>query len=78
MRIAQQFAATDIEVSERAYDDRSVLAADFGPAADATVDVVGDTIIVVADDEQYEFDVGDGADVDVSIHNGVMTVEVPA
>lgn len=76
MRIDQQFAAADIEVSQREYDDRVVLAADFGPAADATVDVVGETVIVVAEDEQYEFEVGDEVDAEASLHNGVMTVEV--
>jgi hypothetical protein len=78
MRIDQQFAAADIEVSRREYEDRVVLAADFGPAADATVDVVGDTVIVVTDDEQYEFEIGDDTDAGVSMHNGIMTVEVPA
>jgi len=56
------------------YEDGTVLAADFGPG-EATVDVVDGTVIVVTDDEQYEFDVPAGAS--ASINNGVLTVEVP-
>ncbi len=73
----QQFAAADIDVSRRVYDDAVVFAADFGPAADATVDVVADTVIVVAGDDQYEIDVGD-ADAEVFMRNGVLSVEVNA
>ena len=78
MSLAQQFAAADIEVSRRTYDDAVVFAADFGPAADATVDVVGDTVIVVAGDDQYEFDVDAGAEAEAFVQNGVLTVEVRA
>ncbi|WP_049926835.1 DUF7127 family protein [Halopiger goleimassiliensis] len=31
------------------YDDSTVLAVDFGPATDASVDIVDDTVIVVVD-----------------------------
>ena len=75
MRLAQQFAAEGFDVSRRDYDDCVVVAADFGPAADATVDVVGETVIVVADDEQYDFEF-EGQDATATINNGVLTVEV--
>lgn len=66
----------DGSVFGRRYDyaDGTVLAADFGPG-EATVDVVDGTVIVVAGDEQYEFEVPAGAS--ASINNGVLTVEVP-
>ena len=78
MRIAQQFAAEGLEVTRQEYEDAVVLAADFGPAADATVDVVGDTIILVAGDEQYEFEVAADREPRVAVNNGVLTVEVDA
>jgi hypothetical protein len=61
------------------YEDESVLAVDFGTAStDAAVDLVDGTVIVVdADDEQYEFDLPDGAtDAHTFIRNGVLTIEL--
>ena len=57
------------------YDDRTVIAADFGPATAPTVDVVDGTVIVVAGDDQREFDVPAG-DVETFTRNGVVTIEV--
>ncbi|MFC6718594.1 Hsp20/alpha crystallin family protein [Natrialbaceae archaeon GCM10025810] len=59
------------------YDDGSVLAIDLGIGPEASVDVVDDTVIVVVEDEQYDFELPD--DVDVAhtfIKNGVLTVEM--
>jgi len=47
--------------------------ADLGPAADAAVDVVGDTAIVVAGGDQHEIVVPDGAS-EAFIRNGVLTI----
>ena len=55
-------------------DDGVVLAVDFGPSGEATVDVVDGTVIVVVGDEQHEMDVEGSAD--ASISNGVLTIEV--
>lgn len=77
MKLPQQLAAEGFDVSRRDYDDAVVVAADFGPAADATVEVVGETVIVVAGDEQYEFET-DGLDAQAHINNGVLTIEVTA
>ena len=74
MSLKQQFAATDIEWERREYDDRVEFVADFGPNGRSTVDVVGDTAIVVAGDEQYEFDIDGGERAGFS--NGVLTIEV--
>ena len=57
------------------YEDRMVIAADFGPGAAPTVDVVDGTVIVVAGDDQREFDVPEGT-VETFTRNGVVTIEV--
>lgn len=55
------------------YDDGSVVfAGDLG--ADATLDVVGETAIVVTTDEQYEFELP--MDAQAFMQNGVLTIEV--
>lgn len=47
----------DIAVRGHEYDDGSLVAVDFGPATgDLAVDTVGRTVIVVAGDEQVEFE----------------------
>jgi hypothetical protein len=76
-----QFVENEGPVSQYEYDDGTVVfAADVGPGRTATVDVVGDTVIVVAGDEQYEFSLpgDDSAPVDAEafMRNGVLTVEV--
>jgi hypothetical protein len=72
----QQFVDEQGPVARMEYaDDTTVLAADVGPGRDATVDLVGDTAIVVVGNEQYEFAVPDG-DAQAFIRNGVLTVEV--
>lgn len=58
------------------YDDGVVISADFGPGHDVAVDVLGDTVIVVVDGEQYEIDVDGGGDPRAFIRNGVLTIEV--
>ena len=74
MSLKQQFAAEDIEWRRHEYNDRVEFVADFGPQGDSAVDVVGDTVIVVADGEQYEFDVE--TDARAFITNGVLSIEV--
>ncbi|PCR92770.1 DUF7127 family protein [Natrinema ejinorense] len=57
------------------YDTGSVIVVDFGnTAADISVDVVGSTAIIVADDDQFEFELPPEAS-DVSARNGVLTIE---
>jgi hypothetical protein len=58
------------------YDGRWGLVADFGAAAEGSVDLVGETAIVVVGDDQYEFEVPAGATARASMNNGVLTVEV--
>ncbi|MFB6094059.1 MAG: Hsp20/alpha crystallin family protein [Halanaeroarchaeum sp.] len=73
---------TSDEVAARRYDygDRSLLAVDLGPvAADATVEVVDDTAIVVFETpdgpRQHEIDLPADAAAP-TINNGVLTLEV--
>lgn len=75
MNAKQQFG-DEVSVRRYEYEDGEVLAADFGHAADATVDVVDGTAIVVVGDEQYDVDL-DG-DANAFINNGVLTIEVDA
>ena len=72
----RQQLGDEVAVRRYEYDDGAVLAADFGPAGEAAVDVLGDTVIVVIDGEQHELDVE--GDANAFINNGVLTVEVDA
>lgn len=64
----------DITITHRDYDGQKVIAVDFGPGVDATVDVVGDTAIVVAGDQQFEFDLPPEA-TEVTTNDGVLLIE---
>lgn len=71
-----QQLADDAPVRRFEYDDgTAVLAADLGAVADASVDVVDGTAIVVTESDQYDLTVPAG-DARAFIKNGVLTVEV--
>ena len=74
MSVKQQLADHGVEVTRREDDDRVVLVADFGPAGEATVDVVDDTVIVVTPDDQFDVAV-DGV-ARAFMKNGVLTITV--
>lgn len=74
MNLQEKLEQRGIEVARRDRDDHHELIADFGPSTDITVDVVGDTVIVVADEETYDLEVDGSAQ--AFIKNGVLTVEV--
>jgi len=66
---------TDITITNREYEDESVIAVDFGPTGETpTVDIVDDTAIVVVGDEQFEFDVPEDAS-DVTVNDGILTIK---
>ena len=72
----QQFDERDTGGLRRyEYDDRVVYAVDVG-LGEATVDVVGNTVLIVDDDDQAEFEVPESGTVEAAINNGVLTVEV--
>lgn len=76
-----QFAEEDGRVvREYGYGDDVVIAADLGPSvADADVDVLADTAIVVTGagegEPRIELDLPEG-DAEVFIKNGVLTIEL--
>ncbi|MFT4921613.1 MAG: hypothetical protein ACI8XM_000816 [Haloarculaceae archaeon] len=78
MGIKQQFVEQDVDVRRYEYDDSVVLAADLGPVEGSSVEVLEDTIIVVADGEQFDVDVDVEGDVQAFMKNGVLTIEVSA
>jgi len=84
MNTTEQFMEKEGPVSRMEYDDGSmVFAADVGVGRDANVDVVGETVIVVTDEDQYEFELPVSAEeteesAQAFMKNGVLTVEVEA
>ncbi|WP_254524066.1 DUF7127 family protein [Natrinema caseinilyticum] len=75
----EQFTREDGQLARRyEYDDGTVFAVDFGTGgADAAVDLVDDTVIVVFEDDQYEIDLPETAKgAHTFIKNGVLTIEV--
>ena len=75
MNIPQQFDRHEIAVSQFESEDGEGLVVDFGPCARSEVDIVGETVIVVLDDEQHEFEL-DTENAQAFITNGVLTIEV--
>jgi hypothetical protein len=64
-----------VTVRKYEYDDDTVIAVDFGVSPDElSVDIVDDTAIVVADGQQIEFEVPSDAQ-DVTINDGILTIE---
>ena len=79
MTSLEQFARRDGRMARQyEYDDGAVIAVDFDElTTDAAVDVVDRTVIVVVDDDQYEFDLPGGAsDAQAFIKNGVLSIEL--
>jgi len=74
MSVKEQLVGADVGVGRREYDDRVEIVADFGPGTNTSVDVVDDTVIVVAGDEQHELAVE--GDARAFLKNGVVTIEV--
>jgi MinD-like ATPase involved in chromosome partitioning or flagellar assembly len=61
-------------VREYDYDEEHVIVVDIGAGAnEATIDLVGDTAIIVSDDEQFEIELPADA-TDVHANNGVLTI----
>lgn len=64
----------DITISNREYEDESIIAVDFGPTGEKpTVDIVDETAIVTIGEKQFEFDVPAGA-TDVTVNDGILTI----
>lgn len=78
MNSQAQFIEEEGPISEMEYDDGTVVvAADVGVGREASVDVVGDTAIVVTDEDQYEFEIPESDDdAQAFMKNGVLSIEV--
>lgn len=63
----------DVTITRQEYEDENVIAVDFGPGVDATLDVVGDTA-VVAGDRQFEFDIPADA-TEVTTNDGMLIIK---
>ncbi|ELZ05707.1 DUF7127 family protein [Natrialba asiatica] len=64
----------DITITNRQYDEEQIIAVDFGPiSGEPTLDIVGETAIVVVDGSQFEFSIPADAN-DVIINDGVLTI----
>ncbi|RDI72304.1 hypothetical protein [Halopelagius longus] len=64
----------DITIAHRDYEGESVVAIDFGPGVEATVDIVGETAIVVAGENQFEFDVPPEA-TEITTNDGILLIK---
>lgn len=77
MNIEELSRSDDTLVRRYEYDGETIVVADLGTeAADADVDVVGDTVIVVPDNDRTIELTADGEDPQAFISNGVLTIEV--
>lgn len=63
----------DITITRRNDDGTELIAIDFGAGVDAKLDVVGDTAIVVAGDEQFEFEIPPEA-TEITANDGMLLI----
>jgi hypothetical protein len=64
----------DTLVRRYEYDNETVIAVDFGGIDEVSVDIVGETVIVVCGDRQVEFELPAEAS-NVTVNNGTATIE---
>lgn len=74
MSLKQTLREQGFESRRFDYEDRTEYVVDFGSGVDASLDVVDDTAIILADGEQHDLDIPAGAQVFMT--NGVLTIEV--
>jgi hypothetical protein len=77
MHLQEFLSGSERFVRHYAYDDVHVIAADLGAlGSGATVDVAGDTIIVVPSGDHDQFEIEAPGAARAFIRNGVLTIEV--
>lgn len=64
----------NVAITRREYEEENVIAVDFGPGTDATIDTIGDTAIVVAGDRQFEFEVPSEAS-EITTNDGILLIK---
>jgi len=74
MGMKETLAEKSIEVSRYEYEDTVELVADFGIQHEESVEIVGDTAIIIIDGKQHDVELDGGAQ--AFINNGVVTIEV--
>jgi len=62
-----------VKITRREDDGEESVVVDFGRGAEVSLDIVGETAIVVADDRQIEFEVPEEA-TDVTTNDGILTI----
>jgi len=63
----------EITIARREYEDENVVVVDFGPEVHPSLDEVGDVAIVVAGDDQYEFEIPPDAS-DITVNDGMLLI----
>lgn len=64
----------EITITNRQYDEEQVIAVDFGRVSgEPTLDIVGETAIIVVDGSQFEFGIPADAD-EVKVNDGILTI----
>ena len=63
----------DVSITQRDVEGSNEITIDFGRGADAKLDVVGDTAIVVAGDQQYEFEIPHDAS-EITTNDGILII----
>lgn len=77
MSLEEQFSQQDIDVRRIEHEETVEFVADVG-RADGTVEVVGDTAIVVSGGTQYDLALPEAGNAQAFMKNGVLTIEVRA
>lgn len=78
MRVPQQ-STTNHEpyVANYEYSDHQLIVADFGPAVTTSTDIVDDTVIIVTETNQHEFELPeDNENAEVINNNGIVSIKV--
>jgi hypothetical protein len=73
MSVQRQLDQEGVDVRRCEYDDTVELVAEFGHVHEASVDVIDETVIVIADGEQYDIDLETTQS--ACMNNGVLTIE---
>ncbi|WP_227380851.1 hypothetical protein [Haladaptatus halobius] len=64
----------DITITRREYEEENIITIDFGPDVEASLDTIGETVIVVAGDHQFEFERPAEA-TDITTNDGMLIIK---
>lgn len=78
MRLPQQSINNhEPYVTNYEYSDHQLIVADFGPTVTTSIDIVDDTVIIVTESNQHEFDLPeDMENAEVTNNNGIVSIKV--